>query len=331
MKKNNFPVFIILIFVILNICCMERSNPSELRGEYLGMTAPSIEPKIFAPRFISTGLSEFGSVFSHGGDEFYYCISGIPFTTIMVTKMVNDVWTEPRVIEFTGKYWDGDMMFSPNGERLYFCSFRPLSGKGEPERDADIWYVERNGDGWSEPGKLGNQINTDGNEYYPVFAENGNLYFSSTMEGGMGGADIYYCLPEGDGFSSPVNLGAPVNSRNFEGDLFIAPDESFIIVTVYGRSDSYGSGDLYISFKNDAGEWSELKNMGNKINSNRNEHCPVISTDGKYFFYSSGKLQFKNYSESILKYNDLVKIKNSPGNGLEDIYWIDAKIIEELR
>ncbi|MCP4724725.1 MAG: hypothetical protein GY863_06800 [bacterium] len=331
MKRNVFPVFIILIFVIMNIFCTDRSKPSDLRGEYLGMIAPSTEPIIFAPRFINTGLSEFGSVFSNDGNEFYYCISGVPFTTIMVTKMVNDVWTEPRVIDFSGKYWDGDMMFSPDGNRLYFCSFRPLSGKGEPKRDADIWYVEKNGSGWSEPQRIGSHINTEGSEYYPVFAENGNMYFSSTRGGGLGGADIYYSMPEGDGFSTPVNLGAPVNSSNFEGDLYIAPDESFIIVTIYGRSDTYGSGDLYISFKNDDGVWSELKNMGDRINSNRNEHCPVISQDGRYFFFSSGRLQFKNYSESILKYNDLVKIKNSPGNGQEDIYWIDAKIIDELR
>ncbi len=331
MNKYIITVFLLFLILFLNYSCVERAGNPEMTGDYFGLAKPLTEPRIFAPKFISTGFSEFSSVFSKAGDEFYYCISGIPFTAIMYTKMVNNTWSEPAIINFSGKYWDGDMILSPDEDRLYFCSFRPVSGQGEPENNADIWYVRKSGNGWSDPVRLGNHINSTGNEFYPIFADNGNMYFSSSRQGGLGASDIYYCIPEGSDFSNPVNLGAPVNSENFEGDLCIAPDESFIIVTVYGRPDSHGSGDLYISFRDDTGGWSELKNMGEKINSNRNEHCPVLSPDGKYFFYSSGRLHFKNYSNTRLKYNDLVKIKTSPGNGMEDIYWVSTKIVEELR
>ena len=89
--------------------------------------------------------------------------------------------------------------------------------------------------------------------------------------------------------------------------------------------------DLYISFKKNDGSWTKAKNMGEPINSSASEICPGVSPDGKYFFFTSYRTIHKNYSEIPLTYEEKIRILNSPGNGLGDIYWVDARIIEKIK
>ena len=58
--------------------------------------------------------------------------------------------------------------------------------------------------------------------------------------------------------------------------------------------------------------------------------APWISFDGKYIFFSSSKRTHTSYSERAITYDEKINILNSPGNGSTDIYWVDAKIIEDL-
>ena len=53
-------------------------------------------------------------------------------------------------------------------------------------------------------------------------------------------------------------LPRPVNSPDFEGDAFIAPDESYIIVSTFRKEDNMGQSDLYISFRSEDGSWLPL-------------------------------------------------------------------------
>jgi len=303
---------------------------SILSEEYLGQKKPGLIPEVFAPGIVCTGSSEFSSVFAPDGKEFYYTLSGVPFSTILCMKQENNQWTKPQVAPFSGRHRDCDMNFSPDGKRLFFCSNRPLKGTGPPKEDSDIWLVERTVQGWSEPENLGSLINSNKNEYYPTFTRNGTLYFSSSREGGKGGGDIYRSKFVNGKFTKPENLGDAINTRFGEGDVFIAPDENYIIVTCYGRSDGIGSGDLYISARKKDGLWSELKNMGNTINSEANEHCPMLSHDGRFLFFTSRRSSLKSYSGKSITYEEKMKTINSHGNGMADIYWVDANVISKF-
>jgi len=330
MKRDRL-LFWLLVFIATNSSA-QQSDSSMLKGSYLGQNPPGIQAEIFAPGIVSTGNSEFCSVFSPDGNEFYWSISGAPFPTIVLVRYISDQWSKPEVGSFSGKHPDFDMAFTPNGNRLYFCSRRPLDGNGPPTDNTDFWFVERIDSGWSEPRHLEGPVNSKRNEYYPIFAQNGTLYFSSTRPGGYGNGDIYFSRFENGIFLEPENLGAIINTEDGEGDLYIGPDESYIIVTCYGRSDAIGSGDLYISFRQENGTWSSMKNMGPSVNSVSNEHCPIVSPDGRYLFFSSGRSRHSNYLKHAITYDEKVEIMNAWGNGWnEDIYWIDAKIIEELR
>jgi len=62
-------------------------------------------------------------------------------------------------------------------------------------------------------------------------------------------------------YSTPENLGDSINTKTFEGDPYIAPDENFLILTAYNRSDGLGDGDLYISLNRD-GHWTPGEKSG---------------------------------------------------------------------
>ena len=80
---------------------------------------------------------------------------------------------------------------SPDGEWLYFCSNMP-GGMG----GYDIWRVRLTSSGVGGVENVGAPINTSGNEMFPTFRPNGDLYFSSDGHEGMGGLDIYFVESE---------------------------------------------------------------------------------------------------------------------------------------
>jgi hypothetical protein len=328
---NYFCLILLTIFIIGGDLISKEDFPV-LNGPYLGQEPPGMIPKIFAPGIVSTKFSEFCSVFSPDGSAFYYSISGAPFPVIVMMEQRNGVWSKPMIAPFSGKYLDYDLNVTPDGKRLFFCSRRPVGSEGSPKKDTDFWYVEKQEKGWSEPKHLDFPINSDGQEYYPIFTKTGTMYFSSTRKGGKGGGDIYRSRYINGVYTTPENLGDAINSKGFEGDLYIAFDEKYIIVTCYGRPDSLGSGDLYISFLTSDGSWSTMINMGESINSPTNEHCPMLSPDGKYLFFSSRRSIHPEYRETPITLDEKVRMMNAPGDGRnEDIYWVDAKIIEKLR
>ena len=266
---------------------------------YLGQMVPGNKPEIFAPNFISQpDLYEFGSVFNRSGTAFYFAVNVQGKEEIRASYLIGGSWTNPQTILVHPLYGFNDPFLSPDERRLYFISQRALDAKG-PAKDYDIWYVEKQGDGWGEPINAGQQINTSGAEYYISFTEKGRMYFASNRQGGN--FNIYYSDNKDGAFQRPVQLGETVNTPHYEADVFVDPKESYIIFCA-DRPDGYGRGDLYISFKTIHGGWSEAQNMGPEINGPGHELCPYVSPDGQYLFYTSQK----------------------------DIYWVHTAILEDL-
>ncbi len=295
------------IVLILTGCSAQNDFPV-LRGEYLGQKPPGLTPVIFAPGIISTEKKELNSVFTPDGKEFYFSIN-MPDQgyTIMFTKEEAGRWIKPQVSPFYSGYPEVDMCISYDGKKIFYGSRQPLTKGGEFLNEFQIWFVERAGNSWSEPKNLGSPINDGGRVIYPTITKDGTLYFQSRRAGGFGESDVYRSRFVDGKYTKPENLGSTINSEYNEGDVLIAADESYLIVNVSDKPDGFGKGDLYISFRNQDGPWSELKNMGNKINTSATEYCPMISPDGKYFFYTC----------------------TQTGNG--DIYWVDAQVIEDLK
>jgi len=287
----------IILFVLFYLI----TGPSWAQeSPYLGQDPPGETAQVFAPNFISQpNLYEFGSVFNRSGDVFYFAVNLRGKEEIRVSYLLEGKWTEPQTLLSHPEYGFNDPFLFRDEQRLYFISQRPLKGEG-PNKDYDIWYVERQGDGWGKPINAGPKINTPGEEYYISFTESGRMYFASNRE--EGNFDIYYADFVDGEFQAPIRMSEAINSEYYEGDVFIDPQERYIIFCA-DRPDGRGRGDLYISFPKIGGGWSQAQNMGNAVNSAGHELCPFVSPDGAYLFYTSRM----------------------------DIYWISTSIIETLR
>ncbi|MBK9491701.1 MAG: PD40 domain-containing protein [Haliscomenobacter sp.] len=135
--------------------------------------------------------------------------------------------------------------------------------------------------------------------------------FSSALGGGTNW-NIQRSTLQNGRYTQPQVLPFSINSVDYEEGPYIAPDESFLIFESIRPEGIEGSLDLYISFKNKAGQWSLPLNMGPKINSGSSERFASLSPDGKYLFFGSSRNQ-------------------APDRPGFDIFWIDASVIDELK
>ena len=110
---------------------------------------------------------------------------------------------------------------SPDGKTLAFSSNMP-KGHGQ----SDIYLCRKINGSWSRPVNAGDSVNTEGEEFFPYWADDSTLFFSSDGHPGMGGLDIYKCKWNqiANEFSTPENIGPPVNSSYDDISLAIKPD-----------------------------------------------------------------------------------------------------------
>jgi Tol biopolymer transport system component len=243
---------------------------------------------------------------------------------VFLKRQTNGAWTEPQVAPFAGKFTDLEPAFSADGKTLYFASNRPL--KGEEPKDFDIWKVTRSGNGWGEPVNLGTTVNTDTDEFYPSITKSGNLYFTATYKEGPGREDIYVATLQNGAYQKPVPLDTAINTKFYEFNAFVSPDEKFIIFTSYGRDDT-GGGDLYISTKDNQGKWKPAQNLA-MLNSKQLDYCPYVSPDGTTLFFTSDRHELPvSFLEEQATVKTLQQILESPLNGNGNMYWVDFKKI----
>ncbi|MBK8496879.1 MAG: PD40 domain-containing protein [Chitinophagaceae bacterium] len=159
---------------------------------------------------------------------------------------------------------------------MFFSSNRPLSGS--EIKDFDIWVVEKENGKWGEPRNLGAPVNTKEDEFYPSITKTGNLYFTAAYKNGIGKEDVFMAKLENGKYGEPVPLDTAVNSKTYEFNAFVSPDEDFIIFTSYGRKDDNGRGDLYMSIKDASGNWQPAKHLS-MLNSAKLDYCPFVSFD----------------------------------------------------
>lgn len=290
--------------------------------DQLRLTSPPETATVFGPGFISTAMNERDFALSPDGNEIYFTISTprSTFQTIVFCRKTKSGWSKPAVASFAGQYSDLEPAFSADGNTLYFASNRPLTGT--TLKDFDIWKVTRTNNKWGEPENLGTTINTTSDEFYPSVAKNGNLYFTATYAGGPGREDIYMSRFHQNQYQKPIALDSGVNTKFYEFNAFVSPEEDYIIFTSYGRKDDTGSGDLYISLKDAHGSWKPAKHLS-QLNSPQLDYCPFVSADGKSLFFTSERHQLPTSFPTSTNYQTILESKDEPLNGTGNIYWVN--------
>jgi Tol biopolymer transport system component len=295
---------------------------------------PSIEffnsdtVRLFGPGIISDGFSNRDMAISPDGKDLYYTLQwsyGL-FSVILHSKKINGVWSKPETAWFSGRFNDLEPAFSPDGQRLFFTSNRRLHGM-DSAKDYDIWYLQRNDGKWEGPFNAGDSINTDKDEFYPSLSRNGNLYF--TRDNGDTKDDIFMAVLQNGKYKMPVRLPDAINSKGFDFNAFVDPDENFILFSSYKRDDDIGGGDLYYSLKKNS-IWQPAMHFGKEINSSALDYSPFVSADKQYFFFTSKRQLVKFPFRESKTADQIREVLNSFGNGNDDIYMMNFKIVEEM-
>ncbi len=277
-----------------------------LKGDYLGQTPAGDKAELFGLGIISSiwGLHS-TAVFSPDGNEVYWT----PMMTfpgeiysrggLLMMKRVNGQWTAPAWASFSGPKGEDDVpFFSPDGNRMYFISRRPLPGETQVGSER-IWFADRTAIGWSEPQPLDPNVNSMNMHWEFSLDKEKNLYFAGQSPDSLGMNDIYLARFRDGKYEKPVNLGAPISSAAEETTPFISPDGSYLL---FSRQ-----FDLWVSFRGKGGAWTEPVKLGPEVNSPSIELCPIVTADGKYLFFLSQR------------------------DGESHAYWISASVINRAR
>jgi Tol biopolymer transport system component len=296
------------------------------QGE-IGFT-DSDTPQIFGAGVISDGFANRDMAISPEGNDLLYTVQwyfGL-YSVILHSKKINGEWTKPDTAWFSGKFNDLEPSFSPDGNKLYFVSNRPVNKTDSPKDDYDIWYLQKKGKSWLGPFNLGAPVNTEKDEFYPSFTKSGKLYFTRNHDGA--GDDIFFAQEKGGKWTQPEVLPDAVNSQGDDFNAFVDPDENYIIFSSYKRKDDLGKGDLYYSRRIN-GEWQPAIHFENGINSPYLDYSPFVTADHKYFFFTSKRLLIKFPFPKPKSAPEIRDLLNSYGNGFEDIYIMNFKEVEK--
>ncbi|MCB0613201.1 MAG: PD40 domain-containing protein [Phaeodactylibacter sp.] len=149
---------------------------------------------------------------------------GLGRCDLYITEMKNGDWQPARNLgsPINTKGWESQPSLSADGQTLYFVSDRQ-GGQGL----IDIWVSRKDAAGhWAEPQNLGPTINTAEREQAPFIHPDGQtLYFMSDGHPSLGGFDIFFSRLQPDGsWSTPQNLGYPINTEANEGAFIVSLD-----------------------------------------------------------------------------------------------------------
>jgi len=308
MKNRNFKYALLKISISLLVAFLFNSNEQlyaqdeimDLSGPYLGQEPPGMVPQMFAPGFVSTESHEFSCCFSPDGNEFYFTQRNpeLGQTVVMVSELVDGVWTKPDVAPFVEKQFSFEPSVTPDNKRLYFQSGKPIPG--QPGPPMNVLYVERKDEGWGEAKNPGAPFNP-AKAMHISSTTDGTIY-TTDISGGPGSECLAVIKKVNGEYLTLEKLGDPLNRETQSMHPYISPDESYIIFGSM-RPTQQISSVLFYSYKNEDGNWSEPK----EINLGMRAGQPHVTPDGKYLFFTSGE------------------------QGKGDLYWVSTKIVDELK
>ncbi len=231
-----------------------------------------------AGRSVNSKTSEYSPVLSPDGETLYFSameaddvviLDGTEedyYMKIFQSKKKGNQWGKREALDYLVNredYHTGNPAISPDGQRMYFTRSQL---EGSYVSESKIYVCTRNDEGWGAAHELVG-INGTHLAKHPVVGElfgREVLFFTSNMDGGYGGFDIYYATRKGDGvFADPVNLGPKINTKSDEETPFYWDGELYFSSTGHP---GIGGFDIFKSTWDGTG-WSIPANMGQGYNS----------------------------------------------------------------
>ena len=245
-------------------------------------------------------------------------IDGQYFEDIYISHLVNGSWSMPTGIANLNTIdHDASISISADGQELYIYKAGYLNRK--ESEGGDIYVSKLNGSTWSDPKKLGPNINSKSKEsHISVSADSRTIYFSSDRPGGYGGMDVYTVtkLPNGK-WGKAKNLGPAINTEYNDDAPFIHPDGKTLYFSSAGHK-TMGGLDIFKSVKI-KGRWTTPINIGYPINSTDDDIYYTPTPDGKRAYFAS-------YRKGSLGRTDIFLIK-TPDADKVGLFVLKGKIV----
>jgi outer membrane protein OmpA-like peptidoglycan-associated protein len=276
----------------------------------------------FSPMFLDSSQV----VFASAKDSSFlntrrYKWNNQPYLDLYVAKVNEETQDLKDAIKFSKKvntkYHEASVSFSPDNKTMYFT--RNNYGK-KLRRDKNgvnnlkIYMSQKIDDEWTEAVEV--PFNSD--DYstgHPALSPDGKqMYFVSDMPGSIGQTDIFVVDVLGNNaFSEPRNLGPDINTERKEMFPFINDKK------LYFSSDGHtglGGLDVYeVAYTEEEGFAKEVKNLGQPINSNKDDFSYIVNEENQKGFFASNRAEGKGdddiYSFKRLVVEEIPEIKNA--------------------
>ncbi|MEJ1240380.1 OmpA family protein [Chryseolinea sp. T2] len=148
----------------------------------------------------------------------------------------------------------------------------------------DIFTAKKKAGAWSYAKNIGPVVNNPYHDSNVALSADGNTLFLFKDEGG---GDIFYCIRETGGeFGAPMPMPGIINSSFEEKSVSLSPDEKTLYFSS-NRPGGFGGLDIYRATKDSKGEWTNVRNLGPKINTEMDDDGPFIDYDGVTLYFSS--------------------------------------------
>ena len=237
-----------------------------------------------------------------------------PFLDVYVTNADSE-----EEVDYTSKlkgdvnsiFHDGPVTITKDGQHMYYSS---NNFKDNVERkdskgltNMKIYRATLKDSIWTDVEDL--SINSDdfSTQHAALNSDDSKLYFASDRPGGLGGSDIYVVDISADGtLSEPKNLGSVVNTKNAEGFPFMNNEG-----TLFFSSDGHiglGLQDIFATIINDSEEIVDVINLGDPINSSKDDFSFSMSANGTSGYFASNRAGGKG-DDDIYTYNRIPPLK----------------------
>jgi OOP family OmpA-OmpF porin len=176
--------------------------------------------------------------------------------------------------------------------------------------DEDLVISSRDSKGrWTVPQSISKNINTAFNEGTCTISADGRklIFTSCTGRDGYGSCDLFESVKQGEEWSDPKNLGANVNSSDWESQPSLSADGRTLYF-VSDRRGGLGRRDIWQTTLGADGQWTKAKNAGAPINTVYDEISPFIHVNNRsLFFASNGLTGFGGYDLFVSEKDSLSK------------------------
>jgi outer membrane protein OmpA-like peptidoglycan-associated protein/tetratricopeptide (TPR) repeat protein len=191
--------------------------------------------------------------------------------------------------EINSEYEDYAPVLNENEDEIVFTTRRREDNLNENVFEdnkpyEDIFIANKTGDKWSFAKNIGPIVNTPYHESSVALSADGNTLFIFNDEGG---GDIFYSERQPNGqFGDKIPLPGIINSSFEEKSISISKDEKTLYFSS-NRPGGFGGLDLYKATKDSKGQWTNVKNLGPKINTEMDDDGLFIDYDDVTLYFSS--------------------------------------------